>query len=117
MYVMTDEDGRITATTDAAEYATGMAEMAFPDGFDFSAQREWRVVDGELVHDPPDPDPAEERAGLVERLRETDYVVTKLAEAMCAGYELPDEDRERYAQVIVRRREWRERIGELDGNE
>lgn len=114
---MTDEDGRITATTDAEEYAAGMAEMEFPGGFDFSAQREWRVVGGELVHDPPARDPAEERAELVDRLHATDYVVVKLAEAMCAGYELPDEDRERYARVIERRREWRGRIGELDGDE
>lgn len=61
-YVATDEDGRIGATTSEKEYASDdMEEFTFPDDFDFAAQNEYRIVDGELVHDPlpkPEPEPA-----------------------------------------------------------
>lgn len=55
MYVSVDENGRIGATTDMAEYAEGMEEFYFPEDFDFSTQNEYRIVDGELVHDPVPP--------------------------------------------------------------
>lgn len=55
MYVATDDDGRVTATTDVEEYAEGMSEFDFPEGFDFSTQDEWRIVGGELIHDPLPP--------------------------------------------------------------
>lgn len=55
MYVSVDENGRIGATTDVAEYAEGMEEFDFPEDFDFSTQSEYRIVDGELVHDPIPP--------------------------------------------------------------
>lgn len=61
-YVATDEDGRIGATTSEKEYASDyMEEFTFPDDFDFAVQSEYRIVDGELVHDPlpePEPEPA-----------------------------------------------------------
>ena len=55
MYVMTDEDGRVTATTPYEEFAAGMAELDLPEGFGDWPQQEWRLVGGELVHDPPPP--------------------------------------------------------------
>lgn len=55
MYVSLDETGRIGATTDIEEYAEGMTEFTFPDDFDFTVQNEYRIVDGELVHDPLPP--------------------------------------------------------------
>ena len=55
MYVSLDEDGRIYATTEFEEYAEGMEEFTFPDDFDFNNQNEYRIVDGELVHDPLPP--------------------------------------------------------------
>lgn len=51
-WIQTDETGRVTATTDQEQFATGMSEFDFPDGFDFAVQSEYRIVDGELVHDP-----------------------------------------------------------------
>lgn len=54
-WIQTDDTGRITATTDDEEFATGMTEFEFPEGFDFASQSEYRIVDGELVHDPLPP--------------------------------------------------------------
>lgn len=56
MFVSTDEEGRINATTDNIEYAgKDMFPFTFPDDFDFSTQNEYRIVDGELIHDPKPP--------------------------------------------------------------
>lgn len=55
MYVSLDETGRIGASTEFEEYAEGMTEFTFPDDFDLTAQNEYRIVDGELVHDPLPP--------------------------------------------------------------
>lgn len=55
MFAMTDDDGRITASTEYERYSDGMTEFAFPEGFDVTTQAEYRIVDGELVHDPLPP--------------------------------------------------------------
>lgn len=55
MYCAIDETGRITATTDQEQYAEGMTEFTFPDDFDFSIQDEYRIQNGELIHDPLPP--------------------------------------------------------------
>lgn len=56
VYAYTDDTGRVLATTGHKEYAgDDYVEFDFPDGFDFSSQSEYRIVDGELVHDPPEP--------------------------------------------------------------
>ena len=51
MYVLTDETGRICATTDVAEYAEGMQEFDFPDDFDFTHIGDYLIKDGALVYD------------------------------------------------------------------
>ena len=51
MYVLTDETGRICATTDVAEYAEGMQEFTFPDDFDFTHIGDYLIKDGALVYD------------------------------------------------------------------
>lgn len=52
MYVMLDENGRIAATTEYKEYATGMFEFALPEDFDYSHQEDYRIKDDELIKDP-----------------------------------------------------------------
>lgn len=52
MFVLTDENGRILATTNIQEYAEGMDEFDFPDDFDFFDQSNWKIVDGDLEFDP-----------------------------------------------------------------
>lgn len=51
-YVQTDETGRIVATTGEEEYAEGFEEFDLPDDFDYLHQSDYRIEDGELVHDP-----------------------------------------------------------------
>lgn len=114
MYVSTDETGRIGATTDVEEFAIGMDEFDFPEDFDFSVQNEYRIVDGELVHDPlPDP-PEQIISQLKSQLSQTDYAVIKVYEAMVTGEPLPDEENERYAELITQRRQWRAQINQLE---
>lgn len=53
MYALLEKDtGRICATTDREEYSDGMIEFDFPEDFDFGAQSDYRIVDGDLIHDP-----------------------------------------------------------------
>lgn len=117
MYYQTDETGRIVATTEFKEYADGFSELDFPDDFDFLAQYEYRVVDGELVHDPLPVPIAQQIAELKARLTETDYVVTKVAESMAIGQQLSDDEADRYADIIIQRRQWREQINALESGE
>lgn len=51
MFVLTDENGRIIATTNVEEFAEGFDEFDFPEDFDFFNQINYKIVDGELVED------------------------------------------------------------------
>lgn len=101
MYVLTDPDGRICATTDREEFAGGMAEVDFPDDFDFETQDEWRVIGGELVHDPRLPTEAElgvtrDRSGAAQALALVRSLVAERSasmgkrEAMAVSLLLPE---------------------------
>lgn len=51
-YVSINSDGRIQSVTEVKEYAVSDAiEYTFPEDFDFNVQAEYRIVNGELVHD------------------------------------------------------------------
>lgn len=114
-FIGTDEDGRILVSTDVEEYADeNMYEFELPDDFDFATQDEYRIVDGELVHDPR-PVPADQQiAELKSKLAETDYVAIKVYEAMVSEEAIPDEDATRYAEIITQRKEWRQQINQLE---
>lgn len=116
-FVQVDGNGRINATTPHIEYAgTEMFAFTFPDDFDFSLQNEYRIVEGELIHDPL-PEPVDSQiTELKRKLLETDYTVIKVYEAMVTGEALPDEDAERYAEVIEQRKAWRIQINELEAS-
>ena len=82
MYAAIDETGRITATTELEEYSEGMTEVDFPEGFDFATQYEYRVVGGELVHDPLPPTEEEIAAREeAERRAQIDVAIPMLARA------------------------------------
>ena len=71
MYVSLDENGRICASTSKEEYAEGMTEFEFPDDFDYENQSDYRIVDGELIHDPlPMPDEAKQYEEEIERQKQ-----------------------------------------------
>ena len=117
-FIGTDETGRILVSTDDEQYADeNMFEFDLPDDFDFGKQDDYRVVDGELVHDPR-PTPADVQvAELKQKLASTDYVAIKVYETMVTGESLPEEDATRYADIISQRQQWRQQINELEENQ
>lgn len=115
MWISTDETGRICASTDVEEYADGMVEFNdFPEDFDFSKQDDYRIVEGVLTHDPRPIPPEQQIATLKAKLTDTDYAVIKVYEAVVTGDALPDDEAERYAEVITQRRQWRSQINKLE---
>lgn len=117
MYVSTGDDGRIFVTTDNEAYTDeSYFEFDFPEDFDYSLQNEYRIVDGELVHEPIAMSVQAQIAELKQKLLDTDYTVIKVYEAMVTGEALPDEDAERYAEVIEQRKAWRIQINELEAS-
>lgn len=119
MYVSTSDDGRIFVTTDNEAYTDETYfEFDFPEDFDYSLQNEYRIVDRELVHEPigPSPSTQEQIVELKQKLLDTDYMVIKVYESMVTGEALPDEDAERYAEVIEQRKAWRIQINELEAS-
>lgn len=117
LFVATGEAGRICCTSGVGSVEHGDIELDFPDDFDFAAQGEYRIVDGELVHDPLGPSSWERIEELKTRLAETDYVVIKIAEAQSSGVSLQSADVERYEDIIEQRRAWRAEINSLEGEE
>lgn len=115
MYVYTESDGRVTATTEVAEYAgESYFQFDFPDDFDLTKLPDYRIVDGELVYDPIPVVDTEQISELKKKLAETDYVVIKIAEAQVTGVEMLSEDADRYAETILQRQQWRDQINELE---
>lgn len=55
-------------------------------------------------------------ARLKRQLSDTDYVVTKIAEYQVTQQAIPDEDADRYSEIILQRQEWRDRINELEAS-
>lgn len=117
VWILTDETGRIVASTDVEEFAGGMEPFELPDDFDFSKQDDYRVVDGELASDPRPVSSAQQIEELKSKLASTDYVVVKVSESMAIGQQLSEEDADRYADIIIQRRQWREQINALESEE
>lgn len=112
-FVNTDETGRVMATTDQEQFAEGMSKFDFPDNFDFSKQSDYRIQNGELIHD-PEPEPIDYQiANLKQELFDTDYVVIKTYEAIVTGIPLPKEDEARYKEILSNRQKWRQEINDL----
>lgn len=91
MFVSVDETGRIGATTDQKEYASeDMFEFDFPDDFDFAKQNEYRIQNGELIHDPKPPS-EEEIAAEEERNRQQQIALAMPMMVQLNSASIPDE--------------------------
>lgn len=51
MYIITDDTGRVCASS-PTDCLVGAVEVEMPEGFDDILQHDWRLENGELVHDP-----------------------------------------------------------------
>lgn len=115
MYVLTDENGRITATAEKKEYLSSDAfEFEFPTDFDFSTIGEYIVENGELKQSRSQESIKEEIGNYQAKLNTTDWVVIKINEAMIKG----DDSSAlsiKYADIIEERDIYRSKINELEG--
>lgn len=50
-WVSTDDEGRVCASVTNEKYARGMTEVEVDDGFDFSKQMDYKLVEGAMVFD------------------------------------------------------------------
>lgn len=114
MFVGVDDTGRICATTEYEEYAEGMNEFTFPDDFDFSTQSDYRIVDGELIHDPMLPSKEEQLSELRYQIHATDSDVLEFYEYSMKGMDIPSSEVSRYAQALKTRAQARKKIAELE---
>lgn len=55
MHIQLDGEQRIVCSSDDAGSVPGCIEFDLPEGFDFARQRDYRIVGGELLHDPEPP--------------------------------------------------------------
>lgn len=114
MFVMTDETGRITATSEKREYLPeGAFEFEFPSDFDFSTIGEHIVENGELKYSKSIGAIQAEIDAYKVNLYDTDYIVAKISEAMVLGEDY-EALIERYQDTIKQRKEWREKINDLE---
>lgn len=60
----------------------------------------------------------QERQNQIEELKQnlidTDYMVMKIMEYQIGGIEMPEEDAAKYADIMIQREEWRNKINELE---
>lgn len=116
-FLSLDENGRIGCSTTEEKFAfEGMIEFEMPDDFNVADINNYRIVDGKLIYEKEEPRPERKIIDLKQKLFETDYTVIKVYEAKVTGIPLPDEEAERYADVIAQRREWRSEINQLEAS-
>ena len=85
----------------------------------------WKVIDGSLViADDIETQATQEYKDFIKNnllceykqyLNDTDYVITKLNEAKLEGEDLFNSLKEKYAEVLIKRKEARAKINELEG--
>ena len=79
MWFLTDDTGRVTATSDNT-ILTGGVWLEVPDGFTVERQGDYRIVGREFIVDPlPEPEPV---MSLEERLERMEARVMAIAEAV-----------------------------------
>lgn len=115
IYILVDDSGRIVSVSDFHIDEAREIEIEFANQFDPSNYENYIYQDGEFIYSEK-PIPVYEQIALLKsNLEETDYVVAKLAEAQVTGRSIPEEDSDRYAEILIRRQEWRAQINELEG--
>lgn len=115
MYVLTDENGRITATAEKKEYLSPDAfEFEFPSDFDFSTIGEYIVENGKLKESRSNDSIQAEIENLKAELANTDWIISKINELNLQGQDISPL-LSQYADIIEKRNDWRSKINELEG--
>lgn len=114
MFISTDENGRITATSERAEFLINPIEFEFPADFDFSTIGEYIVENGELVYSRSKQSIMDEIDAEQVKLSSTDWVITKILEEQILGGDISALTM-KYADIIEERNKSRTKINELEG--
>lgn len=114
IYILVDDNSRIVSVSDFHIDKAREIEIEFANQFDPSNYENYIYQDGEFIYSEK-PIPVYEQIALLKsNLEETDYVVTKLAEAQVTGRSILEEDVDRYAEILLQREEWRAQINKLE---
>ena len=114
VYILVDENNRVLSISEFSIDPEREIAVELPDDLDLSDYENYIYQDGEFTYSEK-PIPVYEQIALLKsNLEETDYVVTKLAEAQVTGRSISEEDADRYAEILLQREEWRAQINELE---
>lgn len=114
VYILLDEDNRVLSISEFSIDPEREIAVELPDDLDLSDYENYIYQGGEFIYSEK-PIPVYEQIALLKsNLEETDYVVTKLAEAQVTGRSISEEDVDRYAEILLQREEWRAQINELE---
>lgn len=113
MFISTDENGRITATSERAEFLINPIEFEFPPDFDLSTIGEYIVENGELVYSRSKQSIMDEIDAEQVKLSSTDWVITKILEEQILGGNISALTM-KYADIIEERNKSRIKINELE---
>ena len=80
-YTKTNEDNRIVMLT-AIKQSEEQFEFEFPEGFKLSKISEYKIVDGELIHDPLPVPEFKPVPSVQERLDAAEAAILELAQMM-----------------------------------
>lgn len=113
MHVATDADGRINYTSE--DYSAGESgfEFDFPENFDFGTQSDYRIVDGELIHDPKGPTVAQRAATLRASISNADTTITETYAGIMSG-SVTEEQAQACAQAMDNRAAWVAELSEIE---
>lgn len=104
--IAVDENNRLVMTT---EYPLDETKPIYEIPDDIQNIGDYVLQDDKLVYQPLPKSNDEQIFLLKQNLKDTDYVILKIAEGVATT--------EEYADVIAQRQEWRKQINELESKE
>lgn len=91
MYAHVNDDFYIDVTVEDEQYADdSYVEFDFPENFDFTKQSEYKIVDGELIHDPLPPSEEELEYERQQKLNEQIQLAVPMTVQLRSA-DIPDE--------------------------
>ena len=116
MKVCTNKDGRIICTSEDFNAGPDEFEFDFPEGFDFSKQSDYRIVDGELINDPAGPTPEERASSLRSSIAKANNTITDTYANIMSG-SVTEEQAQACAAAMDNRAAWVAELSEIEAGE